>query len=256
MTVYLDLVVLLNFLVDGLLLLGTNRLTGYPAGWKRSVIGAAFGGLYAGICMLPSFRFMGNLLWRTVSLAVIAGVAFGWNFSAIRRGTVFVLLSMALGGIAMGMNAHNFLTVILATAGVACLCVMGIQSPLKLQRYLPVELLWHGKRISLTALIDTGNMLRDPITGQSVLVVGADVAHQLGISGAILQDPISAILSKKIEGARLIPYRAVGKAGGMLLMMRFEQVLLDGKSVSPMVAFAPEEIGRHRGYQALAGGIL
>ena len=256
MTVYLDMVVLLNFLVDGLLLMGTNRLTGYPPGWKRAAAGAAFGGVYAGICMMPDFRFMGNLFWRTLSLAVMACIAFGWNFGTIRRGTVFVLLSMALGGIAMGMNGNNFVTVLMATIGVAFLCAVGIKSPLKMQRYLPVELLWQGKKISLTALVDTGNMLRDPITGQSVLVIGGDVAQQLGISREILCDPISAILSGRIEGARLIPYRAVGKSGGMLLMVRFEQVLLDGKSISPMVAFAPEEIGRHCGYQALAGGML
>ncbi len=256
MIVYLDMVVLLNFLVDGLLLMGTNRLTGYPAGWKRAAAGAAFGGVYAGICMLPAFRFMGNLLWRTVSLVVMSCIAFGWNFGAIRRGTVFVLLSMALGGIAMGMNGNNFATVLLATAGVAILCAMGIQSPWKVQRYLPVELLWQGKKISLTALVDTGNTLRDPITGQSVLVVGGDVAQRLGISREMLCDPISALLAEKIPGARLIPYRAVGQSGGMLLMVRFEQVLLDGKIVSPMVAFAPEEIGRHCGYQALAGGVV
>ncbi len=256
MTVYLDMVVLLNFLVDGLLIMGTNRLTGYPAGWKRAAAGATFGGVYAGICMLPDFRFLGNLLWRTVSLGVMAVIAFGWSLSAIRRGTVFVLLSMALGGIAMGMRGDNFLTVLLAAAGVAFLCSLGIQSPWKVQRYLPVELLWQGKQISLTALVDTGNTLRDPITGQSVLVVGGDVAQQLGISREILRDPISALLAGKVAGARLIPYRAVGQSGGMLLMVRFEQVLLDGKRASPMVAFAPEEIGRHNGYQALAGGVL
>lgn len=256
MTVYLDMVVLLNFLVDGLLLMGTNRLTGYPAGWKRAAAGAAFGGAYAGICMLPDFCFLGNLLWRTVSLGVMAVIAFGWNSSAIRRGTVFVLLSMALGGIAMGMSGDNFATVLLAAAGVAFLCAMGIQSPWKVQRYLPVELLWQGKQISLTALVDTGNTLRDPLTGQSVLVVGGDVAQQLGISREILRDPISALLAGKVAGARLIPYRAVGQSGGMLLMVRFERVLLDGKCASPMVAFAPEEIGRHNGYQALVGGVL
>ena len=104
MTVYLDLVVLLNFLVDGLLLMGANRLTGYPAGWRRCALAAAVGGVYAGACMLPACRFLGNTLWRIVSLVSMAVIAFGWNFSALRRGTIFVLLSMALGGLASSMG--------------------------------------------------------------------------------------------------------------------------------------------------------
>ena len=39
-------------------------------------------------------------------------------------------------------------------------------------------------------------------------------------------------------------------------MIRMEQVRLGGQTISPMVAFAPEEIGRNEGYQALAGGTV
>jgi hypothetical protein len=35
-----------------------------------------------------------------------------------------------------------------------------------------------------------------------------------------------------------------------------EEVRLNGRAISPMVAFAPDEIGRNGGYQALAGGIV
>ena len=48
MVLYVDLVVLLNFLVDLLLILGTNRLAGYPPGLKRAVPAALLGGAYAG----------------------------------------------------------------------------------------------------------------------------------------------------------------------------------------------------------------
>lgn len=256
MTVYLDLVVLLNFLVDGLLLMGANRLAGHPAGWKRCVLAAAVGGMYAGICMLPGCRFLGNLLWRMVSLAAMAVIAFGRNVSALRRGTIFVLLSMALGGMAMGLGNGDFVSLVLAAAGVAFLCAMGMKSPVGMKKYQPVELTWRGQRLKLTALVDTGNTLRDPVTGGSVLVVGMDAGRRLGISREMIHDPVTALATGKMPGARLIPYRAVGKPGGMLLMIRFEEVRLGGRVISPMVAFAPEEIGQQDGYQALAGGVI
>ena len=256
MTVYLDLVVLLNFLVDGLLLMGANRLTGYPPGWRRCALAAAVGSVYAGLCMLPGYRLLGNTLWRMVCLAAMAGIAFGWNISALRRGTIFVLLSMALGGMATGIGRGDFASLILAAAGVLLLCALGVRSPLGIDKYQPVELCYNGQKLKLTALVDTGNTLSDPITGASVLVVGVDVGRKLGISREIIRDPISALAKGELPGARLIPYRAVGKPGGMLLMLRFDRVLLGKKEISPMVAFAPEEIGSTDGYQALAGGTV
>ena len=256
MTVYLDLVVLLNFLVDGLLLIGANRLSGHPAGWKRCAVAAILGGVYAGICMLPQFCFMGNLGWRMVCLAGMSVIAFGWNLGALRRGTVFVLLSMALGGMAIGLGRGDIPSLILAAGGVALLCAVGVKSPLGMKKFLPVELKWRGQQLKLTALVDTGNTLRDPITGGGVLVVGPDVGRKMGISREMICDPITALTKGDVPGARLVPYRAVGKPGGMLLMVRAEQVCLDGRIISPMVAFAPEQIGNHDGYQALAGGVV
>lgn len=255
MTVYLDLVVLLNFLVDGLLLLGTNRLAGYPPGWKRAALAATLGGVYAGICMLPQCYFLGSFLFRVLILAIMAVIAFGFNRSALRRGLVFTLLSMALGGVVQGLNGAGFGTLILAAGTVAVLCHFGLRNPIGAQQYQPVELIWKGRRLCLTALVDTGNTLRDPITGASVLIAGADVAQRLGISGELVNDPVAGLSKGNLPGARLIPYRAVGCPGGMLLGICCEQVNLNGREISKVVAFAPECVGKADGYQVLVGGV-
>ena len=78
MVIYADGVMLLNFLVDALLIMGTNRLTGYPVMVGRTASAAALGSLYSGVCLLPGFRFLGGNLWRITSLAVMSGIAFGW----------------------------------------------------------------------------------------------------------------------------------------------------------------------------------
>lgn len=256
MTMYLDVVVLLNFLVDGLLLMGANRLTGFPAGWRRCTLAALLGGAYAGLCVLPGFRPLGSTLWRIIILGLMAVIAYGWDLSALRRGTVFLLLSMALGGMAFGLGSGDFFSLVLAAFGVVLLCLLGIRTPVGMAKYQPVELYWRGQTIKLIALVDTGNTLRDPITGGSVMVVGPDVGCRLGIPGELIRDPVTMLTREPLPGARLIPYRAVGKPGGMLLMLRFDRVQLNGHSISPMVAFSPEEIGGSDGYQALAGGCI
>ena len=108
MRIYLDLVVILNFLVDCLLLSGTNRLAGFPTQWRRTLAASALGGLHGGACLLPGFRFLGSTLWRIMALILMGGLAFGWNRSMPRRCGVFLILTMALGGMALRMEKLGF----------------------------------------------------------------------------------------------------------------------------------------------------
>ena len=257
MTVYMDVVVLLNFLVDLLLLLGANRLCGYPPGWGRAALAAGVGGIYAGACLLPAIQFLGNDFWRTISLVIISFIAFGVSKSAVRRGVVFVLLSMALGGIALGLGNGGFWAVIAAAVGVCILCAVGFREKIGSTSYVPVELSYGGKCVHLTALQDTGNALRDPVTGRQVLVVGADVAWKLfGLTQQQLRSPVKTMTQIQVPGLRLIPYHTVGQSSALLLALRLHDVKIGKWTGSSLVAFAPEGLSREGSYQALTGGIV
>ena len=254
MVVYLDILLILNFFVDFFLLLGTNRLAGYPPACKRAALAAILGAAYSGACFLPGCSFLGNTLWRTVCLALMGGIAFGFQKSALRRCVLFYLLSMALGGVALGLEMGNTLTLILAALAVAVLCFFGFRGKLGKQ-FVPVEITYGTKSVALTALRDTGNSLRDPLTGQSVLVIGPKAAKSLtGLTQEQLKDPASAISS--LPGLCLVPYRAVGKQGGILLAMRLKNVKIGSYRGKCTVAFAPEGLGNNGEYEALTGGSL
>lgn len=250
MPLYLDVLMVLNFLVDLLLLLAANRLSGYPSGLKRAVLAAALGGVYGGACMLPGFRFLGGTLWRIVSLALMAGIAFGFCREAVRRGVLFVLLSMSLGGVAVGLESGSFASLLLAALGVCLMCMFGLRGKLGTE-YVPVQI----GDLRLTALRDTGNTLTDPLTGQQILVVSANVGQRLlGLSVSELSDPVKAI--GRVPGVRLVPFQAVGCSGGVLPVKRFENVKIGSWSGSCLVAFAPNELGQGKPYEALTGGTL
>lgn len=257
MRVYLDLVILLNFLVDLLLILGTNRLAGYPAGVTRGVPAAALGGLYAGLCLVPGFGFLGNALWRLVSLVLMAVLAFGWNRSALQRGAVFILLSMALGGIALGLGDGTFRMLLLSSGAVWLLCRVSFRGSLGAREYVPVELTWEDKTVSLIALKDTGNTLSDPLTGEQVLVAGSDVARELtGLTEHQLLHPVETLASGVLPGMRLVPYRAVGQPCGMLLALRFRDAKVGRNRGNYLVAFAPQVLARGEAYRMLTGGMV
>lgn len=256
MVVYLDLVILLNFLVDFLLLLGTNRLSGFPQSPQRCVRAALVGGFYGGACLLPGFRFLGSTLWRLVSLGCMGVIAFGIGKSALRRSILFVLLSMALGGIALGLGSGSFTALILSAGAVCLLCAVGFRGSVGSREYVRVELCYDGKHTKILALRDTGNTLRDPITGQGVIVVSAEVAAALvGLTKQQLSAPVETVASGIVPGLRLIPYRAVGQECGMLAALRLQEVRIGKWQGSSMVAFAPTGLDSEGTYQALTGGI-
>lgn len=255
MTEYIPGVVLLYFLVDFLLLLGAGRLCGDPVGWLSAAAASALGGIYAGACLLPGFYFLGNLLWRVVSLVLMAMIAYGFRLSTLRRGIVFAILSFALGGAVMGIGQGGPAE-LLGTAGVLCiLCGFGFRDKLAGRHYIPVELSYQGKNMQLTALRDTGNGLIDPVTGRQVLVVGADVAQTLtGLTKEQLHKPVESMGS--LPGLRLIPYRSIDCSSGFLLGMRFQNVRIGNWQGSSLVAFAPEWLHPEGAYQALTGGTV
>lgn len=251
MQVYLDVALLLNFLVDWLLLMGANRLSGFPPGIARTAGAAAIGGVYAAVCLLPGFRFLGSFWWQAAAAVGMCITAFGLCRSALRRGVVFVLLSMALGGMALGIGRGDFFSLVAAAAGVCVMCLTGFAGKVWGAAYLPVTLCANGVTLRVTALVDTGNTLRDPISGEAVMVLDADAGFRLaGLTQSQLANPVDTVTQH--PGLRLIPYRSVGQPGGMLVAMRLDAVEIGKRKGGTLVAFAPGRLGGD--YQALTGG--
>ena len=251
MSKYKMMVIVLRFFVDILLLMGTNRLCGYSHKPVRYAMGALVGAIYSSVCLIPGFHFLGNMFWRVIFLGISSWAAFGTERSALYRGAMFCLLHLAVFSI-LGFSEKPLYTLVFAAVGVWLLSVLGTRYS-NAQRYVPVELCYRGKRIKLTALLDTGNTLYDPVSGQSVLVVGADAAQALtGLTREQLRQPVESIGS--LPGLRLIPYKTIDTDCCFMLGLRIGQVQIGSYSGSRVVAFAPQQLGSH--YQALAGGVL
>ena len=249
------LVMGLTFCVDLLLLLGTNRFLGYPPGWWRVSLAALVDSVYSGLCLMDKLRFIGGGLWRVMVLAIMVLVAFGVGKTAARQGLVFLLQKFALHGIAGLMDNGSVLAVVLGSGCIAVLCARGLPCGFDETQFVPVELKVNERLWKLTAFRDTGNGLRDPLTGERVLVAGADMGQKLlGLTARQLSDPADTLAAGLAPGMRLIPYRTVGQRGAMMLARRFHEVKIGSWQGSALVAFAPESFGKNDGYQMLIGG--
>ena len=77
MTVYLDMIFLLNCLTDAAALYVTGRLSGLPLERKRVLAASLLGGTYGALCALPGWGAAASLLPQAAAAAGLVRLAFG-----------------------------------------------------------------------------------------------------------------------------------------------------------------------------------
>lgn len=254
MKVYLDVLVLLNFAVNYCLLRTTARLTGAFVQTWRLGLGAAVGAFYAALTVLPGLLFLTSGLWQMVFLGLMAATAFGVGKGQLRCTLVLLGLSFALGGLVLCMELRGFWGLLLGAVGASLFCRLFLRGGLHHAGQLVQVCIRLGDRQTrLTALRDSGNTLKDPFTGEPVLLVQADAVRLPG--NIDLRDPGRALEQCSRTGlkCRLVPYRAVGGTG-MLLAVKCDQVTVGGRKAGTLVALSPEPLSETGAYQALTGG--
>ena len=240
------LTVLINFTVNYLLLLACARLYRREPALIRTLLAAGIGAIHVLVCFLPGFHVVGGTFIRFAVILLMSVAAFGISRRQLRLHAVFLLLCLAMDGIAGNGVAAVF-------SGIVMLAFLFFEK-MKREKIVPVSLQYGSRKLALTALWDTGNCLKDPVTGASVLVIGAEAARYLtGLTAQQLKKPLETIGA--IPGLRLIPYRAVGSSG-FLLALRLPKVRIGSWQGSHIVAFAPEGLENNGGFDALIGGNL
>ncbi len=243
----------LDFSVHVLLLRGAGDKCGVPPPLLRIAAAAGVGAVLTGACLHPQLRFLGKSVFRLPCLIGVAGIAFGFGRSALRPTAVFVFFHLIVSGLAAGIAGDRAWLCAAALSG-GCIVYLLLREG-ETAQYLPVCIRYGDRTVNLTALLDTGNLLRDPVSGESVLIVSAQIGMQLlDLTARQLGDPVETVATQKIPGLRLIPYRTVGNSSGLLLAKRFPGVRIGTKSGARIIAFSPHPIGAERSFQALAGG--
>ena len=272
--VYIDSVFTLNALMDYLLLLVTARLAGIPLRRGRYLLAALAGGAYAAAVFAPGAGFLAQGAPKAAAGAVLALIAYGGEARLGRLTAVFFGLSCGLAGcvLALGtllgravpaVNGVLYTDVdarvlLIAASGGYLVLTVGFRAAARhavAGRRLPLRLCVEGRVLAMTALWDTGNGLREPGSGRPVLVLAPgtlDGALPPGVRSLLtpeglrhpaeLVEPLMAALPALRP--RLLPYRAVGTAGGLLLAVRTEWAEIGGVRYQGLLAaLAPEALG-------------
>jgi stage II sporulation protein GA (sporulation sigma-E factor processing peptidase) len=271
--IYADILFLINTIINYLLLIITARICDSRVKRIRCALSAAAGGLYAvGAVMFPSIACVGLKL---LSGAAMVLIAFGFSRGLLRSMLVFFAASAAFAGavyaaaIIAGRSSYGFVSPvtlkILFFSFAVCYVVLSLvfrRSAKAAVSTVSVRIIHNGRSISFMALIDTGNGLKDPITGARAIIISVSRAAELFdrdcahlISDLSPENKAQTLCALNSRGCRfrLLPYSTVG-GGGMLLAFTPERVEINGKiEKGAVVALTQSNISDGGAYSALIG---
>jgi stage II sporulation protein GA (sporulation sigma-E factor processing peptidase) len=248
-----ELYLLFNFIADYVLLYAAARLSDFPASSWRLGGGAAVGAL---LSLVGLVHFHPLLIPGGFLLTCLA--AYGsrsWR-SSLRASVSFLALSALAGGLSLLIPASrsaSFLATFLLVAALGLASAGAIMRG----RVVPLTLEVGEKRISLQALVDSGNRLRDPLSRDPVLLCSWEAVRKVvpeEFSAACREgDPLRlAHLGSGQWGRRVRLIPALTASGERLLLPGFrpDRVYLSGKRMEGLtVAVSPRSFGDR--FQAL-----
>ena len=231
--VYADLLFLINAAMDGLCLLLTGRLLHRRVKPWRVALASVLGGVYAVAALFPEVGTVLSLLLDAAVCLIMCALVFGGRgrsraYDLLAAAGVYLLLSMALGGIMTalyhllnraggaailsglsdgggdGIGSWLFLLLALAGGGLS-LRVGRLSRRAGRLDHCTVTVEINGARAELAGIVDSGNLLRDPMSGRTVICVRKDKLT------SILPAPLTALLEGEAPTALPLSRRDSGR---------------------------------------------
>jgi len=223
--VYLDIILLLNFAIDTLLLWFTAYFRKERVRWWRISLASLFGSTYLAFFFFPAFAPMYQWAVKLLFSVIMLWIAFGRRrlLGFLHNLVIFYFVAFVFGGGVFGLQyflstqsevVNGLVTVHNDGFGVGFTPTLGIllagfvlvfflsrqsygaiSQPRRIEAFLAeVRVKLAGETVLCRGLVDTGNQLHEPITRTPVMILESSLlAH-------ILPEALATLIEKS-EGA-------------------------------------------------------
>lgn len=259
MTVYLDVIFLENIVINYIILHVTGIISKSKIIQIKLILGSLIGAIYSIIYYLLNIKIYSNFILKIILSIAIIYVSFKSNNlkELSKKVLLFYLVSFVFGGSAIAIiymvNSQNIIIqngilvgsytikTILIGIIIAYFTVLAAFKIIKAKisrndLICDITVNLNNKEIKTKAMIDTGNLLKEPITNMPVIVMEHTLFYDilpkeilnnteeiLGGDFTKIPDDIKKEYSPKLK---VIPYSSLGKSNGMLLGIKGEKLII------------------------------
>ena len=260
MTIYLDVVIVENLIMDAIIIYATAIVLKVKIRHLRIIISSLIGAIYSVLSYISDLEVYNNLFLKIFLSIVMVYIAFSpQNIKTLMKQIlIFYLTSFLFGGVAfaliyvikpqeilmknglfLGMYPLKtvFLGAIVATAILITAFKVVKSNITKKDMMCNVSIELNNKTVNIKTMIDTGNMLKEPISGLPVIVVENTALYELipkeildnldDILGGDFQKIPDNIKSTYIAKLKWIPYSSLGKQNGMLVGIKADKAIVE-----------------------------
>jgi stage II sporulation protein GA (sporulation sigma-E factor processing peptidase) len=279
--IYLDVLLVTNFLANYLALRAVGAITKAGSARLRPVLAASAGAIYAAVvCLFPTPLLSAMTVKLLVGLGLVY-LAFGGGKALFLRFVVFLGVSAAMAGAVFALSLSGSgevlpggvlyldisLPLLLIVSTVAYLLLtlafrtFGKASLTKLKKHVTAEVYHQGITANFDVLVDTGCLLTDPVSGRAVLVTSLSAVEPLlppPVRSALQNgESVESVLSLAADcnlPMRLVFCTSALGQREMLAAFRPERLILDGKNkTGTLLAVTPKGLSGDDGIRAVIG---
>ena len=247
LTVYIDIILLENICMNYIILFATAYVMKIKRNFFLIVVSSSIGAIYSAVLYLKIIPIYSSIIMKILLSIIMTYIAFKPSniITSLKQLIVFYLVSFAFGGCAFfllyfikpeeifiknGVFIGIYPLKIAVLGGLVGFVILHlsfkvVKNKIKKEQIYFINIKLNENICDVYALLDTGNMLKDPLTQKPVLVVEKNKIQNLFpkqiiqntdqiIGGDIKVDEVSR---KYISKFKIIPYNSIGKQNGILL---------------------------------------
>lgn len=265
MTIYLDIVLIENLCMNYIILFATGYTLKIKLKHIRLALSALIGGIYSILAYIQILEIYSNFFIKILLSIIMVYIAYKpQNIKKLTKELIFFyLISFVFGGCAFallylvkpkeilirnGALVGTYPIKIGILGGIVGFVIISISQHLvknkitKKDIFFDINIFFKEKNIKTRAILDTGNMLKDPITLEPVIIVQKEVLENL-LPNSILNNleniiggdvPKDIYEDKNLEYLskfRLIPFSSIGKTNGILLGFKANKVEIQQEDI-------------------------
>ncbi|WP_455538501.1 sigma-E processing peptidase SpoIIGA [Terrisporobacter sp.] len=253
---YVDLYIIENLLINYIIIDCISVLIKNANSYKRKIIGATIGTIYSVIYLFPKFNLLYTLPSKMIFIVIIGMVSFVYvdRKELIRILVIFFLVNFFICGsmyfiIYFTGIDHLKISFLIICAYLSGQILKKIYSDITLINHIKeftkeITIRFLGEDLKCVALLDSGNLLKDPLTKSDVIMVNSNLLkkylpekYNYEYVDVVEAEKIINSLSEDISSrVRLIPYKhATSKETGMILGFKADYLQIDNKKIGNIV---------------------
>lgn len=293
MTIYIDVVLIENLMMNFIILLATGLILKEKIRIVRLLLSGLLGAIYSLLSYMSILEIYSSMILKIILSIVMIYIAF--NPQTMKKMwkdiLLFYLTSFVFGGAAFAfiyivkpqdilmknglfLGTYPLKTIMLG-AIIAFIIMITAFTVVKTKitkkdMFCKIEISLNHKKVETIAMIDTGNMLKEPITNTPVIVVEHTLLydcipkeilnHLEELLGGDFNNIPEEIKKEYITKLKFIPFSSLGKQNGMLLGIKADFVKIktdenetEEKKENIIVGMYNKSLTKRGEYRALMG---